>query len=57
MSAWITFLGKFYKDKKKTHAAYTYKTAMKDAAKVYKKSSGTTRKTRKTLRRRRHGRK
>ena len=44
MSAWITFLGQYYKDKKRSNATYTYKKAMKDAAKVYKKKNGSTRK-------------
>lgn len=38
MSAWTTFLTKFYNDKKKTNPDYQFKHAMKDAAKVYKKS-------------------
>lgn len=38
MSAWIDFLGKFYRDKKKTNPGYSYKNDMKDAAKVYKPS-------------------
>lgn len=54
MSAWTTFLTKFYNDKKKTNPDYQFKHAMKDAAKVYKKntpsaedSSSTTSSTRK----------
>ena len=38
MSAWTTFLTKFYNDKKKTTPGYQFKHAMKDAAKIYKKS-------------------
>ena len=41
MSHWIKFLGKFYKDKQKTNKDYTYKQAMKDAAKEYKHTGGT----------------
>ena len=53
MSAWTIFLTKFYNDKKKTNPGYKFKDAMKDAAKVYKKSpsaesSGSTTSTRKT---------
>ena len=40
MSHWIKFLGKFYKDKQKTNKDYTYKQAMKDAAKEYKHKGG-----------------
>jgi hypothetical protein len=36
MSAWIEFLGNFYRDKKKTNPNYTYKNAMKDGAKTYR---------------------
>lgn len=39
MSAWTTFLTKFYNDKKKTTPDYQFKHAMKDAAKVYKKNT------------------
>ena len=52
MSAWITFLGNYYADRKKKQPNYTYKHAMKDAAKEYKKghrhskSSGKHRRTR-----------
>jgi hypothetical protein len=42
MSHWIKFLGKFYKDKQKTNKDYTYKQAMKDAAKEYKHTGGNT---------------
>lgn len=38
MSAWTVFLTKFYNDKKKTNPEYKFKDAMKDGAKVYKKS-------------------
>ena len=31
MSAWTTFLTKFYNDKKKTTPGYQFKNAMKDA--------------------------
>ena len=42
MSAWITFLRGYYNDRKKIQANYTYKNAMKDAAKEYKKGHKTT---------------
>ena len=35
MSKWLTHLKKFYLDKKKTDKSYSYKNAMKDAAKTY----------------------
>ena len=49
MSAWIDFLGKFYRDKKKSNPGYSYKNAMKDAAKVYSPTGETcTERSRKT---------
>lgn len=39
MSAWTTFLTKFYNDKKKTNPDYQFKNAMRDGAKVYKKNT------------------
>ena len=41
MSSWTTFLTKFYNDKKKSNPEYKFKDAMKDGARVYKKSSST----------------
>ena len=35
MSKWLTHLKKFYIEKKKTDKSYSYKSAMKDAAKTY----------------------
>lgn len=37
MSEWLTHLNQFYKDKKKTVKDYSYKQAMTDAAKTYRK--------------------
>lgn len=41
MSSWTTFVTKFYKDKKRTTPGYQFKTAMKEAARVYKKNTPT----------------
>ena len=41
MSKWLTHLKKFYLDKKKTDKSYSYKNAMKDAAKTYNGNSET----------------
>lgn len=38
MSKWTEYLNKYYQDKKKTNASYTFTQAMKDASKSYKKS-------------------
>ena len=35
MSKWLTHLKAFYLEKKKTDKSYSYKNAMKDAAKTY----------------------
>lgn len=39
MSAWITHLTKFYREKKRTNPNYKYKNAMKDARKTYKSAT------------------
>jgi hypothetical protein len=39
MSAWTSFVTKYYNDKKKTTPGYQFKSAMRDAAKVYKKNT------------------
>ena len=41
MTPWIKFLGQHYKACKAKDKSYTYKKAMKDAAKKYKKMSKT----------------
>ena len=41
MSKWLTHLKKFYTEKKKTDKSYSYKSAMKDAAKTYKAGPNT----------------
>ena len=51
MSAWITFLRGYYNDRKKKQANYTYKNAMKDGAKEYKKSHKHTAQKHKKTRR------
>ena len=52
MSDWITFLGKYYRDRKKTDPGYSYKHAMVDASKEFKKTSNSgescTQKSRRT---------
>lgn len=47
MSAWVKFVTQFYKDKKRVNKNYSFKNAMSEAAKVYKKGShsGTKRVT------------
>ncbi len=42
MSKWLTHLKSFYLNKKKTDKSYSYKCAMKDAAKTYKGDSSST---------------
>ena len=37
MSKWLSHLKAFYNEKKKTLKSYSYKTAMKDAAKTFKR--------------------
>ena len=39
-SAWTKFVTKFYHDKKKENPEYKFSQALKDAAKVYKKTGG-----------------
>lgn len=41
MSKWLTHLKAFYNEKKKTDKSYSYKSAMKDAAKTYKAEPNT----------------
>jgi hypothetical protein len=40
-SAWTKFVTKFYHDEKKKNPEYKFSQALKDAAKVYKKTSKT----------------
>lgn len=37
MSDWLSHLKAFYNNKKKTDSSYSYKTAMKEAAKTFKR--------------------
>lgn len=37
MSDWLSHLKVFYNDKKKSNSSYSYKTAMKEAAKTFKR--------------------
>jgi hypothetical protein len=37
MSDWLSHLKAFYNDKKKSNSSYSYKTAMKEAAKTFKR--------------------
>jgi hypothetical protein len=39
MSAWISHIKSVFNKNRKTNKAYTYKSAMKDAAKTYTKSN------------------
>ena len=41
MSAWLIHLKQFYATEKKKNSNYTYKRAMKDAAKTYRKVNAT----------------
>lgn len=41
MSAWISHIKSVFNKNRKTNKAYTYKSAMKDAAKTYTKSNTT----------------
>lgn len=47
MSKWLTHLKAFYINKRKTNKTYSYKSAMKDAAKTYK-SDGSQSKSKKS---------
>lgn len=40
-NAWITFLTKYYQDRKKKQPGYSYSDAMKDAKIEYNKTNGT----------------
>lgn len=42
MSKWLSHLKTFYINKKKTDKSYSYKSAMKDAAKTYKAGPNTS---------------
>lgn len=59
MSAWTKFVTDFYKKEHAKNPDYKFKTAMKDAAKVYKKSAseGASGKTMKKSRKSRKSRK
>lgn len=50
MSQWLTHLKKFYVNKRKNDKSYSYKRAMKDAAKTYTKSNTTTKSIKKSKR-------
>jgi hypothetical protein len=52
MSKWLSHLKAFYNDKKKTNSSYSYKTAMKDAAKTFKRITNKGTKKIRGLRRR-----
>ena len=41
-NAWITFLTKYYQDRKKKQPGYSYSDAMKDAKIEYNKTKGTS---------------
>lgn len=42
MTEWMNYLKKFYQEKKATDQTYSYKNAMKDAAKSYKSNTSSS---------------
>ena len=55
MSAWVKFVTQFYKDKKRGNPNYSFKNAMSEAAKVYKKGAPPKQTKRRRCTRRRRG--